>query len=47
MDNDENASAHNEEVQGSVQKDDASENLTIAKKSDDDIPKTIKLSDMK
>ena len=47
MDNDENASAHNEEVQGSVQKDDASENLTIGKKSNAEIPKTIILSKKK
>ena len=47
IDNVEYADIHKELVQGTVQKDDASENLTIAKKSDDDIPKTIKLSDMK
>lgn len=47
IDNVEHADIHKELVQGTVQKDDASENLTIAKKSDDDIPKTIKLSDMK
>ena len=47
IDNVEYADIHKEMVQGTVQKDDASENLTIAKKSDDDIPKTIKLSDMK